>query len=194
MPKMSTLDELFLGEIRDLYDAERQLIKALPKMAKAASSEDLRAAFEEHLLQTEMQIDRLDQIFEALGEKASGKKCAAMAGLVKEGDEIAADTESTAVRDAGLIAAAQKVEHYEIAGYGAARTHAQLLGNEEAAQLLEETLEEEKEADEKLNALAESTVNEDARAVGAGEAESPDMQRMTASGARTRTVGSSRRA
>ena len=128
MPKTKTLEDLFLDEIRDLYDAEKQLTKALPKMAKAAVSEELRAAFEEHLQQTQEHVQRLEQVFEAMGEKASGKKCAAMAGLIKEGDEMASDTEGTPVRDAGLIAAAQKVEHYEISGYGSARTHAQLLG------------------------------------------------------------------
>ncbi|MDP9169711.1 MAG: ferritin-like domain-containing protein [Acidobacteriota bacterium] len=187
---MSTLDELFLSEIRDLYDAEKQLTKALPKMAKAASSEDLRAAFEEHLLQTQGQVERLEQVFESLGEKATGKKCAAMAGLVKEGDEIAAETEGTAVRDAGLIAAAQKVEHYEIASYGSARTHAQLLGNEEAVRLLEETLEEEKETDEKLSELAESAVNEDAAAISSEEPQRP--ARKSAAKGKTKSAGGNR--
>ncbi len=192
MAKVSTLEELFLEELRDLYDAEKQLTKALPKMARAASSEELRAAFEEHLQQTEGQVERLEQIFESLGEKATGKKCAAMAGLVKEGDEIASEVEGTAVRDAGLIAAAQKVEHYEIAGYGSARTHAQMIGNEEAAQLLEETLDEEKETDERLTELAENTVNQDAAAVTAETEEKP--ARKTASKSKTKSAGSSKRA
>jgi len=156
MPKASTLDELFLEEIRDLYDAEKQLVKALPRLAKAATSEDLRAAFEEHLEQTQGQVERLEQVFESLGEKARGKKCAAMAGLIQEGNDIAKETEESPVRDAGLIAAAQKVEHYEISGYGSARTHAGILGNEEAVRLLQETLNEEKETDEKLNQLAQN--------------------------------------
>jgi ferritin-like metal-binding protein YciE len=164
MAKITTLDELFLAEIRDLYDAEKQLTQALPKMAKAASSEDLRNAFEEHLAETENQVTRLEQIFESRGEKASGKKCAAMAGLIKEGEELVNESGETSVRDAGLIAAAQKVEHYEISGYGSARTHAELLGYEDAVGLLEETLGEEKDADEKLNELAESFINEEAAA------------------------------
>ena len=144
MAKVTTMEELFLDEIRDLYDAEKQLTKALPEMAKAATSEELRNAFEEHLEQTKNQVQRLERIFEGLGEKGTGKKCAAMAGLIKEGDEMASNSEETAVRDAGLIVAAQKVEHYEISGYGSARTHADLLGNAEAVRLLQETLEEEK--------------------------------------------------
>jgi len=140
MAKVVTMEDLFLDEIRDLYDAEKQLTKALPKMAKAASSEELRTALENHLEETENQVERLEQIFTMLDEKGTGKKCAAMAGLIKEGDEVASSTENSAVRDAGLIAAAQKVEHYEISGYGSARTHAQQLGHQEVVSLLEETL------------------------------------------------------
>jgi ferritin-like metal-binding protein YciE len=184
MAKLSTLEELFLDEIQDLYDAEKQLTKALPKMAKASSSDELRQAFEDHLNETRGHVERLEQVFESLGEKAKGKKCEAMAGLVKEGGEIASNTEATAVRDAGLIAGAQKVEHYEIAGYGSARTHAQLLGHNRIADLLEETLEEEKAADRKLNAIAKSTINEEAASVSAGD-EKP------AAGSRTRAAGSS---
>jgi len=169
MPKVSTMDQLFLEEIRDLYDAEKQLTKALPKMAKAATSEDLKAAFQEHLEQTQGQVQRLEQVFELIGEKARGKKCAAMAGLIQESTEIVSETDDSPVRDAGLIAAAQKVEHYEISGYGSARTHAELLGNDEAARLLEETLNEEKETDQKLNELAQ-TVNMEA------DEESEDME------------------
>ena len=162
MAKVTTMEELFLDEIRDLYDAEKQLTKALPKMAKAAVSDELRNAFQEHLGETENQVERLERIFEALGEKATGKKCAAMAGLIKEGDEMVSDSGETAIRDAGLIAAAQKVEHYEMSGYGSARTHAEILGNDEAVSLLDETLQEEKNADEKLNELAQNTINEEA--------------------------------
>jgi ferritin-like metal-binding protein YciE len=162
MAKVATLEDLFLDEIRDLYDAEKQLTKALPKMAKAASSEELRTAFENHLEETENQVERLEQIFTMLDQKGTGKKCAAMAGLVQEGDEMVSSTDDSAVRDAGLIAAAQKVEHYEISGYGSARTHAQLLGHQEAVSLLEETLYEEKQADRILNGLAESSVNAEA--------------------------------
>ncbi len=162
MSKMATMDDLFLDEIRDLYDAEKQLTKALPKMAKAAVSQQLREAFEEHLEQTQGHVERLEEIFESLAQDSSGKKCAAMAGLIKEGDELAGDTEQTAVRDAGLIAAAQKVEHYEIAGYGSARAHAEILEHANAVRLLDETLTEEKETNEKLNSLAEMGVNKDA--------------------------------
>lgn len=172
MAKTTTMDDLLLDELRDLYDAEKQLTKALPKMAKASSSDQLRAAFEEHLQQTEGHVERLEQIFEQLGQKASGKKCAAMSGLIKEGEDIASDTSEDSVRDAGLIAAAQKVEHYEISGYGSVRTHAQLLGHDPAVRLLEETLEEEKQADHKLNSLAESMINEEAMHAGREETSS----------------------
>jgi ferritin-like metal-binding protein YciE len=165
MAKVTTMEELFIEEIRDLYDAETQLTKALPKMSDAATSDELREAFDEHLGQTENQVERLKRIFELVGEKPTGKKCAAMAGLIKEGDEMVSDSGETAVRDAGLIAAAQKVEHYEISGYGSARTHAQILGNDEAVRLLGETLEEEKEADEKLNQLAYGTINAEAASI-----------------------------
>jgi len=162
MAKTTTMDELLIDELRDLYDAEKQLTKALPKMAKASSSEQLRMAFEEHLRQTEGHVERLEQIFEQLGQKSSGRKCAAMNGLIKEGEDVASDTNDDSVRDAGLIAAAQKVEHYEISGYGSVRTHAQMLGHDNAVRLLQETLDEEKQTDEKLNTLAESMINQQA--------------------------------
>jgi ferritin-like metal-binding protein YciE len=180
MAKTTTMDELLLDELRDLYDAEKQLTKALPKMAKASSSEQLRAAFEQHLEQTQGHVERLEQIFEQLGEKASGKKCAAMSGLIKEGDEVASDTDDDSVRDAGLIAAAQKVEHYEISGYGSVRTHAQMLGHDQAVRLLEETLEEEKQTDQKLNTLAESMINE--QAMHAGREDMTSRRTMKAGG------------
>lgn len=160
--EIMTMEDLFLDEIRDLYDAEQQIIKALPKLMKAAESPDLKAAFEEHLAQTQNQASRLEQIFNSLGEKSGGEKCDAMQGLAKEADKLVDHTDAGAVRDAGLIAAAQRVEHYEMAGYGSARTFAQLLGHDDAAALLEETLEEEKEADEKLTDLAETMVNQKA--------------------------------
>jgi ferritin-like metal-binding protein YciE len=177
MSKVTTMEELFIEELRDLYDAETQLTKALPKMAKAANSEELRNAFEEHLGQTENQVERLKRIFELSSEKPTGKKCAAMAGLIKEGDEMASDTEDTPVRDAGLIAAAQKVEHYEISGYGSARTHAELLGNDEAVRLLDETLREEKETDEKLTELAQGMINEEAAGSMSGNGASASKSR-----------------
>jgi ferritin-like metal-binding protein YciE len=156
------MEELFLDEIRDLYDAERQLTKALPEMADAASSDELRNAFQEHLEQTVNQVKRLERIFEVLGEKPTGKKCAAMTGLIKEGNEMVSASDETAVRDAGLIAAAQKVEHYEISGYGSARTHAEILGDNRAVRLLDETLFEEIETDQRLNDLAMTLINEEA--------------------------------
>jgi ferritin-like metal-binding protein YciE len=193
--KVATMDDLFLDELRDLYDAEKQLTKALPKMAKAASSGELRMAFENHLKETQKQVERLEEIFETLDEKATGKKCAAMAGLIKEGDEITSETDQSAVRDAGLIAAAQKVEHYEMSGYGSARTHAQLLGHIEAVSLLDETLNEEKQADRKLNGIAESSVNEEALNASGAERnghQANGSRRTSAarnSGPKTRTAG-----
>lgn len=164
----ATMQELFLDELRDLYDAEKQLTKALPEMAEAAKAKELRNAFSEHLEQTKGHVQRLEQIFEALGEKGTGKKCAAMAGLIKEGNEVVEESGENAVRDAGLIAAAQKVEHYEMSGYGSARTHAELLGNQRAASLLKQTLEEEKAADAKLNQLATTRINEEAMTSASG--------------------------
>jgi ferritin-like metal-binding protein YciE len=153
---MKNLNELFLEELADLYSAEQQLVKALPKMAKAASSEELKEGFEMHLEQTEEHVRRLEQVFEIFGEKAKAKKCEAMAGLIEEGKNMIEEDAEPAVKDAGLIAAAQKVEHYEIASYGTLRTWAELLEQDEAASLLEETESEEKDTDEKLNELAES--------------------------------------
>jgi ferritin-like metal-binding protein YciE len=160
--KLKTMDDLFLDSLRDLYDAEKQITKVLPKMSKAASSDDLKAAFEQHLQVTKRQVERLEQIFTQLDEKPGGKKCAAMEGLIEEGAELIQEGKPSSILDAGLIGAAQKVEHYEMAGYGTARTFATLLGHTEAAQLLQETLEEEKETDQQLTELAESVVNEDA--------------------------------
>ena len=152
-----------LGEcVRDLYSAETQLVKALPKMAKAASSPELKAAFTAHLAETKKQVERLDEVCELLGVKAKGKTCHAMKGLVEEGAEVIAATGSPTAKDAALIAAAQKVEHYEIAGYGAARTFATVLGEDDVAALLQATLDEEGETDKKLTSIAESGLNEDA--------------------------------
>jgi ferritin-like metal-binding protein YciE len=154
MPKDS-LRELYIDELKDLYSAETQLVKALPKLAKASSNPQLRHAFEEHLRQTSDQVTRLEQIFESLDEKPTGKKCLGMEGLVKEGSEAIGEDYEDAVKDAALIGAAQRVEHYEIAGYGTVRTFAELLGESEHVSLLEETLAEEKAADVKLSDLAE---------------------------------------
>lgn len=153
--KGTNLQDLLVEELKDLYNAEQQMVKALPKMAKAAGSEDLRNAFEEHLKQTKGHVGRLDQAFEQLGLPARGKKCAAMEGLIEEGKELIAEGLPENVQDAGLIGAAQKVEHYEIAAYGTARTHAELLGHAKVADLLEQTLKEEKQTDEKLTELSE---------------------------------------
>ena len=151
---LDTLRDLFVEELKDLYSAEHQLIKALPKMAKAASSPDLKRAFESHLKETKAQVDRLEQVFAGLDMSPKGKKCKAMEGLVEEGAEWIEEDADPDVMDAGLIAAAQRVEHYEIAGYGCVRTYAQLLGETKAASLLQKTLDEEGAADKKLTQIA----------------------------------------
>jgi ferritin-like metal-binding protein YciE len=156
MPKITNLRDVYIEQLKDLYSAETQLIKALPKMAKAATNPELAQGFEEHLEQTKEHAVRLEQIFETLEEKPTGKKCKAMEGLIKEGSETIEEDASDAAKDAMLIAAAQRVEHYEIAGYGSVKTYANLLGEEEAAKLLEETLQEEKDTDEKLTEAAEA--------------------------------------
>jgi ferritin-like metal-binding protein YciE len=160
--KMNTLQQLYTDELRDLYNAENQLLKALPKMAKAASSEELKDAFEKHLEQTKTHVERLEQVFEELGEKPKGKTCRAMKGLIEEGSQILEEEGEESVLDAGIIVAAQKVEHYEIAGYGSVRTFAHLLGKDKSAELLQATLDEESETNEILNKLAESVVNPEA--------------------------------
>ena len=158
--KMTSLDELYVDQLKDLYSAESQLIRALPKMAKAAGSSDLRNAFEEHLNQTKHQAQRIERIFSERGNGSpKGKKCVAMEGLIEEGKEIMQEDMEEAVMDAGLIAAAQKVEHYEIASYGTARAWAQQMGYDRDADLLQQTLEEESTANEKLTQIAESHVN-----------------------------------
>lgn len=156
MPKTNTLQDLLIDELKDLYSAETQLTKALPKMAKAANDEGLRAGFEEHLDQTHEHIARLDRVMELLDASPKGKTCKAMKGLVAEGEEKIDEDASPAVKDAALICAAQKVEHYEIAGYGTVRTFAELLGQDEIVSLLQETLDEEAETDRKLTELASS--------------------------------------
>jgi ferritin-like metal-binding protein YciE len=156
---MDTLQELYLEQLQDVYDAEKQLVKALPKMAKTATNDELKAAFEQHLEQTEEHVSRLERIFEELGEKPKGKKCKAMQGLIEEGKEMMEEDASQEVMDAGLICAAQKVEHYEIASYGCLRTYAEMLGFDDQADLLQETLDEEKDTDENLTELAVSCIN-----------------------------------
>jgi ferritin-like metal-binding protein YciE len=162
---LNSFDELFVEQLQDLYDAEQRLTKALPKMASAAHNPALRSAFEEHLRQTENHVTRLEQIFRSLGKSAQTKTCEAMKGLVEEGSEVISAKGDPDVKDAALIAAAQRVEHYEIAGYGTVRTFAQRLGKQEAARLLQETLNEEAETDKKLTGLAEKAVNPKAAAM-----------------------------
>jgi len=161
--KIQSMEDLLLEQVEDLYDAEKRLVKALPKMAEASTSQSLRQAFQSHLMETEGHVSRLETIFRTLGQKPKGQTCDAMKGLISEGEDMISDTESSsAVRDAGIIAAANRVEHYEIAAYGSARTFAQTLGLAEAAKLLDQTLQEEKAADQKLTQLAESMINDEA--------------------------------
>ncbi|MBC7835527.1 MAG: ferritin-like domain-containing protein [Phycisphaerales bacterium] len=157
--KLDSFDKLYLHELKDLYNAENQLLKALPKMAKKATSPALRKAIEAHIIETKQQVGRLDQIFEGLGVPARGKKCEAMAGLIEEAKSFMEEDALPEIMDAGIIASAQRAEHYEIAAYGSARTFARLLGRNEDAELLQQTLDEEGKADKKLTAIAESVVN-----------------------------------
>jgi len=160
--QVDSLEQLYVDQLRDIYDAENQLVRSLPKMAKAASSPELRTAFEQHLEQTREHVRRLDEIFRSLGHPSKGRSCKAMIGLIEEGEEIVKLDTEPSVRDAGLIAAAQKVEHYEIASYGTLRTFAEFRGDRQAAQSLQETLDEEYEADKTLTQVAESSINVEA--------------------------------
>jgi ferritin-like metal-binding protein YciE len=186
MPKINTLHDVYVEQLKDLYSAETQLIKALPKMAKAANDATLKQGFEEHLEETKVHAERLEKIFEELGEKPTGKKCKAMAGLVEEGSEAIGEDASPEAKDAMLIAAAQRVEHYEMAGYGCVKTYARLLGFADAAKTLEETLGEEVAADEKLTEAAES-INVEAEK--GGEEESDEKE----NGSKGRPAAKSRR-
>jgi len=179
--EQNDLRDLYIDELRDLYDAETRLIKALPKMAEAATSAQLRSGFEEHLAQTRGHVQRIEEIFNELGEKAKGKKCKGMQGLVSEGEDLMGDFEGD-VLDAALISAAQRVEHYEIAAYGTVRAFANILGDKEAATLLEQTLEEEKETDRKLTELA-SSINFEAAPGAATTEGSIENRRGRAAGA-----------
>jgi ferritin-like metal-binding protein YciE len=160
---MKTLEDLFLDSLADMYYAENQLTKALPRMAKTATHENLRAAFETHLTETEGHIQKLEQVFEVFGKKTKTKKCPAILGIIKEADEIASENKKSPTINAALIFAGQKAEHYEIASYGGLRDWAKLLGNEDAAGILDEILDEEKAADAKLSELAEEYCNESAK-------------------------------
>jgi ferritin-like metal-binding protein YciE len=164
--EIDSLRELYVDELKDLYSAEKQILQALPKMVKKASNEKLKAAFQEHLEVTQRQVERLDKVFEEIGKAARGKKCKAMEGLIEEGKEMMQEDMEPEVMDAALIAAAQRIEHYEIAGYGTVRTYAQILGEKNQEKLLQQTLDEEGDADKKLTQLAESSINVEA-AVGA---------------------------
>ena len=169
--KLMTLQDLLAEELKDIYSAENQLVKALPKMAKAATSPELKEAFESHLLETETQVARLEQIFERLGIKPGRKKCKAMEGLVAEGKDTISEDAEPMVHDAALISSAQRVEHYEIAAYGTARTFATLLGDDETAELLQLSLDEEGQADKKLTDIAMSGINQEAMESVEAEAE-----------------------
>lgn len=157
--KFEKLEDLLIDQLQDLYDAENRLVDALPKMAEAASAQELKTAFEQHLAETKGQVNRLDQAFNSLGHGAERKTCEAMKGLIKEGEEVISAEGDSGIKDAALIAAAQRVEHYEMAGYGAARNFAQRLGRSDVAQLLQDTLDEEGKADHKLTEIAEHGVN-----------------------------------
>jgi ferritin-like metal-binding protein YciE len=174
---LRNLQDLYVDELKDLYNAEQQVLKALPKMAKAASSTELKNAFNQHLEQTREQVKRLDHIFEELGKAPRGKKCAGMRGIIEEGSELLREKADPAVKDAGLISAAQRVEHYEMAGYGTVRTYAQILGYDDQAKVLQQTLNEEGDTDHKLTQLAESMINPEAEQAEQGG------QRMTRSSA-----------
>ena len=197
-----TLQEKLVDEIRDLYHAEKQLIKALPKMAKAATHEDLRDGFETHLEETREHVTRLEEVFEAMGEKVRAKNCPGMAGIIEEGSELMQEEDAGAVMDAALIAAAQRAEHYEIGAYGTCVAWARLLGMDEVVSLLEQTLEEEKATDKKLTALAEQEVNLNAASEAQDEQEEEEettrsrrpMARRSSSSARgTRAKAADRR-
>ena len=161
--KLETLRDLFVEELRDRYNAEKQLVDALPKMSKAASAADLKAAFDHHLRQTQEHVSRLESVFSHLGQKPAGKTCEAMKGLIKEGENFVEANGDQDVRDAGLIGAAQRVEHYEMAVYGTVRNYARRLGFEDHARLLQQTLQEEIETDRKVTTIADSYINEEAK-------------------------------
>ena len=161
--KLNSLQDLYVSELKDLYDAENRILKALPKMAEAANSPDLRTAFEQHLQQTRRHAERLEQILRGLDESPKGKKCKGIEGIIDEGEDLMEEDAPPSVADAALIAAAQRVEHYEIAAYGTVRSYARRLGFQDQAELLNQTLQEEDETDKRLTSLAESSVNEEAR-------------------------------
>jgi len=166
MAKLTSLDDLLVHELQDIYNAEGQILKALPKMMKAANNPDLKAAFDEHRVQTEGHVKRLEQVFKLLGQPVKGKKCDGMAGLLEEGKKVMDQDAEPSVLDAALIAAAQKVEHYEIASYGCVCTYAEMLGYDDAHELLGQNLDEEESTDQRLTALAETVINPEAKEEG----------------------------
>jgi ferritin-like metal-binding protein YciE len=166
--KLNSFEDLYLEQLRDLYDAEQQIIKALPKMIDAAQAEQLKEAMSEHLEVTKEQATRLEQIFKQMGQKASAENCKGIEGILKEGNDLVGEIKDASVRDAAIIASAQRVEHYEMAGYGTARSYAQLLQQNDASQLLQQTLDEEQEADQTLTSLA-SEINLEAKAAATGK-------------------------
>jgi ferritin-like metal-binding protein YciE len=186
MAKSSTLHDAWLDELRDLYNAEKQVAKALPKMVKAATAAPLADAFQSHLKETLAQIQRLEQVFESVGETARSKTCDGMAGILEEGKDIMSEDFEEATMDACLIAAAQKVEHYEIASYGTVVTWAETMGHDKAARLLKQTLSEEEAADEKLTSLAKAGINEQAAADAHGEEEEEEEVGVSSRGRRGR--------
>jgi ferritin-like metal-binding protein YciE len=188
---MSTLREALINEVKDLYHAEKQLVRALPKLSKGAANSELRNALDAHLEQTEEHVNRLEQVFEHLDERIRAKTCPGMAGIVEEGSEILEEEFEDDVMDAAIIAAAQRAEHYEIAAYGTAAAWAEALGLSEVADLLGQTLEEEKAADEKLTALAEQGINAAATS-GNGEPESLEAASGRSNGRRKMAVGGKR--
>jgi ferritin-like metal-binding protein YciE len=195
MASIDSMKTLLVDELRDIYDAEKRLTKAIPKLAKKATNDQLRSALEEHLEETEQQVQRLEQAFEHLGERAKAKPCAGMRGIIEEGDEhVGEDYEDDDLRDAVIIGSAQRVEHYEIAAYGTAIAHARLLEQEDVVELLEESLGEEKAADEKLTEIAESVVNLEATQEDEDEQDQGSRRRFSASSTRsTAAAAQSRR-
>jgi ferritin-like metal-binding protein YciE len=188
MAESGTLHDAFIDELRDTYDAERQLTKALPKLARAANAAPLREAFQSHLEETRGQIDRLEQVFESLGEKVRGKHCPGIAGIIEEGKSIMEEDFEDATMDACLIAAGQRAEHYEMAAYGTLVAWARAMGHDEAADLLQQNLDEEKAADEKLSALAEGGINDDAAAGAHGDEDSEEEEVPVGAGSRRRAA------
>jgi ferritin-like metal-binding protein YciE len=193
MADAGTLHDAFIDELRDVYDAEKQITKALPKMAKAASSPELRAAFEEHLEQTRGHIERLEEAFASIEEKVRGKHCDGIAGIIEEGKSVMGEDFDDSTMDASLVAAAQRVEHYEMAAYGTLVAWARAMGHSEAADLLQENLDEEKATDEKLTALAEGGINQDAADAAHPEEEDEEEEMAVAAPARRRSTGAAKK-